>query len=193
MEKKRTIFTKTIIAFLVATIVPVVLFFIGGMFFLYGGMSSPHLLIGSRDLFGNVGLLAFFCLILPLPISFAHLLVLGIPAFLVGWWFRAIRWWPVLITSFLIGAVPVSIFGFVREFEWPSGFDLFTSLGIVMIGSSVIFIMAGIMGLFGVSGGLAFWFLWQNWASPDSPAGRPLSLSLNEKEQDINTLSERGA
>jgi len=187
----KTAIAKAIIAFLIAGIVPVVLFFIGGVLFLYGGMSLPNLLKGSRDFFGKVSFLAFFCVIFPLTISFAHLFFLGIPAFIVGWRFRVIHWWSVLVASFFIGAIPTGIFVLVRDFELPSGFELATGIDILAVGFVILFFVIGIMGLFGASGGLAFWLVWRYWAFPESPAGRPLSLEA--KEQSTWSLDEKSA
>lgn len=169
----KVVFAKATVAILVAALTPVMLFFSIGVILMRSFVSLPELFTRLIEFLGNVAFWGFISLILPLPISFAHALFLGFPAFLIGWRLRAINWRSVLITSFLIGALPVGIFFFVREFELPNGFDLINSMGIILIGSSAIFIVAGIMGLFGVSGGLAFWLLWRYWASPESTAGRP--------------------
>ena len=182
---------KTMISLCITAIVPIGALFGMGLVF---GVSAPFIRtisgnspvelngISFMGAVWNVIWWAIICVAVVAPISFAHLLFLGIPAFLIGWRLRAIRWWSVLIASFLIGAIPLPTFAFVRDFQWPPGFDPITSMGIILIGSSVVIVAAGVLGLFGVSAGGVFWLIWRYWASPDSPAGRPLSVSLDEIE-----------
>ena len=183
---------KTTVSFCITAIVPVVVFFIFGLVFGFSALfvsavsgKSQFELTSMSFVEGiwNIAWWAIICVAIGVPFAFGHLLFLGIPAFLLGWWFRAIRWWSVLITSFLIGFMPVSIFSVINDFELPTGFDLLTRMEILLVGVSVVFVAAGIMGLFGISAGLTFWFLWRFWASPESPTGRPSSVSLDEKGQ----------
>jgi hypothetical protein len=74
----------------------------------------------------------------------------------------------------------------------PFGFELATGIDILAVGFAVLFFVTGIMGLFGASGGLAFWLVWRYWAYPESPTGRPLS-SLEAKEQSTWSLGEKSA
>ena len=183
---------KTIVSLCITAIVPIGVLFIMGLGF---RISAPFISsisgntpveISDISFIGtvwNVIWWAIICVAVVAPFSFAHLIFLGIPAFLIGWRLRAIRWWSVLIVSFLIGAIPLPTFAFVRDFQLPSGFDWITSMGIILIGSSVVIIVAGVLGLFGVSAGGTFWLIWRYWVSPDSPAGRPLTVSLDGKEQ----------
>ena len=67
----------------------------------------------------------------------AHVLVLGVPAFLLGKRLNAIHWWTCIIVAFIIGGSPIAI--------W-DGWSNFIHFG-----------------LFGASGGLAFWLLWEFW------------------------------
>ena len=183
---------KTLVSWCITATVPIGVLFVIGLVFGFSAQfvstisgKSP-VELNSMLFIGTVWSIiwwAIICVAVGAPISFAHLLFLGIPAFLIGWRFRAIRWWSVLVASFLIGAIPLPTFLFVRDFQWPSGFDSITSLEIILIGSSVVIVTAGILGLLGVSAGVTFWLIWRYWASPDSPAGRPLSISLDEKEQ----------
>lgn len=183
---------KTIVSLCITAIVPIGVLFVIGLVFGFSAtfvsaISGITLVELNRVSFmgtaWNIMWWAIICVAIGAPFSFAHLLFLGVPAFLIGWQFRAIRWWSVLVTSFFIGAIPLPTFAFVRDFRWPAGFDTITSTGIILIGSSVVIVTAGILGLFGVSAGGAFWLIWRYWVSPDSPAGRPLSVSLDEKEQ----------
>jgi demethylmenaquinone methyltransferase / 2-methoxy-6-polyprenyl-1,4-benzoquinol methylase len=85
-------------------------------------------------------------------VSLAHVLVLGLPVFLLGWRLRAIRWWSTLIAAFIVGAIPMAIW------TWP---DL-SSLGWRDYVSGFAF-----FGLFGVSGGIVFSLLWHYWIRPE--------------------------
>jgi hypothetical protein len=71
----------------------------------------------------------------------AHVLVLGLPAFLLGQRLHAIRWWTCIVVGFVIGGLPIAIW---RGSE---------------------FVLWG--GLFGASGGFGFWLLWQFWIHSD--------------------------
>ncbi len=72
-----------------------------------------------------------------------HVLVLGVPAFLLGQRLNAINWWVCVIVAFLIGGSPIGIWDGWRSF--------------------IPF------ALFGASGGLAFWLLWEFWVHADQP------------------------
>jgi len=74
-------------------------------------------------------------------IAGAHVLVLGLPAFLLGKRLNAIHWWTCIVVAFLIGGLPIAIWHGWSEFGW--------------------------WGLFGASGGFGFWLLWQFWIHPD--------------------------
>ena len=71
----------------------------------------------------------------------AHVLVLGVPAFLLGKRFNAIHWWTCILVAFLIGGLPIAI--------W-DGWHSFIPFA-----------------LFGASGGLVFWLLWEFWIHSD--------------------------
>ena len=65
----------------------------------------------------------------------AHELVLGLPAYFLGWRWHAIRWWTCLTIGFMIGYIPITI---LMQAPWTG------------------FITWGVLG--GV-GGLMFWLL----------------------------------
>lgn len=100
------------------------------------------------DKFGTIvffGTIAFI-------VGCAHSLILGLPAFLVGLYFKAIRWWSTLLVGFVIGSAPYAI-------------SLWNSHLSSIRFSDYVYDISGV-GLFGVSGGIVFWFLWRYWASP---------------------------
>ncbi len=74
-----------------------------------------------------------------------HVLFLGIPAFLVGLRFNALRWWTCMIIAFLIGFLPILLstwYANKLQYGWQTLLP---------------------WGLYGVSGGLTFWLLWRFW------------------------------
>ena len=77
-------------------------------------------------------------------VASAHSFLLGIPAFLLGKRLNVIHWWTCLLAGFLIGGLPIALWS-----RW----------------SEVI-----PWGLFGASGGFAFWLLWQFWIHSDQQA-----------------------
>lgn len=101
--------------------------------------------------------------------SFLYVVVLGIPAFLLLRWGKAIYWWSATAVGFLLGCVPVAFS------LWPADADLQTRAshwdGEKMVQTVVdgVPTLAGwvsyaksvvLMGAFGAVGGLAFWLIW---------------------------------
>jgi hypothetical protein len=143
---------KTLVALFAAAAVPTFAFFVLELLNIFR----------LRD-FYNIPW-TFFFIPITFVIAFMHLLILGLPIFLLGWYFRVIRWWSTLMVAFVIGAVPTAI-----------SFSPGLSLGYY---SPKLYIsMFTAMGLFGFSGGLAFWLLWRYWVNPDSPYGRDKEVS----------------
>jgi len=172
---------KTSIALIITAVVPMVLFFLIGALFvvsdIFSQFFSGTLQANLGDLLNSSIGLVLIDLFMVGPFSFGHVLFLGLPLLVVSWQFRAIRWWSTLLLSFIIGAVPTVLYWFfyitLRLEEGKIYFLQMQNMNISNLATTVI--LAIIMGGFGFSGGLAFWFLWRYWASPDSPHGRPLS------------------
>lgn len=99
---------------------------------------SPKTVSDGASLFGALFLFAYL-------VAGAHTLILGIPAFLLGKWLNAIRWWTCVPVAFMIGGSPMAIWG-------QAGWAAFNS-----------------WGLFGAIGGLAFWLLWRFYVRSDEP------------------------
>jgi hypothetical protein len=168
---------KTIIALFITAMTPILEY--ACIIFLFIGLIllSPVAPNSQVDMSGwsDVLIIAGWMLImivLPMPVAFLYVLLVGLPAFLVGWYFRAIRWWTTLITSFLIGAVPAVLTVAFLPTGWSGKTYVWQDLNVenfFMMTSSAL-----LMGFFSTSGGLVFWLLWRFWVSPNSPAGRPL-------------------
>lgn len=104
-------------------------------------------------------------------VSSLHVIMLGVPAFIVGWYFKSIRWWTSIVASFIIGALPTAIF------LWPLKYPQLQTTSSRWNGEKMVQTMIGgdptvtgwtdwvsafvIMGLFGVSGGITFWLIWR--------------------------------
>lgn len=174
---------KTFIALIITAFVPMVLSFLIGVLFLladiFSRVSSGTLLADLGDLLISLLGLVLIELFIVAPISFGHVFFLGLPVFLVGWQFRAIRWWSTLLLAFIIGAVPSVLFWFFYlTLRWKEGFFFLQMENMDPSNVAITVGLAIIMGGFGLCAGLAFWFLWRFWVSPDSPHGRPLSALL---------------
>lgn len=128
--------TRLLLAFLAAALAPALL--CGGLAF---GGYSPQ----AAPAFGG---LAFV-------VAFAYVFFLGIPAFALGWYLNAIRWWTTFLVSFVIGAMPYAILAGLPDGTLTNWADYIQ--GIIYT------------GLFGMTGGLAFWLIWRLWIEPHLP------------------------
>jgi hypothetical protein len=131
---------KTIVSFLVVPAVPAII--VAGYLVLAYGSST---ISDGLPAFGMIFILAY-------AIASAHVLVLGVPAFLLGKRLHAIRWWTCLIMAFIIGSLPITLLTW--HYSPPMGWQS------VFLG----------WGLFGVSGGFVFWILWRYWINPNERA-----------------------
>ena len=134
---------KTIVSFLVVPVLPAIIV-ARYLVLAYGSRTIS----GSLPAFGLIFILAY-------AIAGIHVLVLGVPAFLLGKRFRAIRWWTCIITAFLIGSLPVPVTLWALDANPPMGGWQSVFLG---------------WGLFGVSGGFVFWLLWRYWINHNERA-----------------------
>jgi hypothetical protein len=131
---------KTIASFLIVPAVPAI---IVACYLVLG--YAPRNFSDGLPAFGMIFFLAYL-------IGGAHVLVLGLPAFLLGKQLHAIRWWTCIITAFMFGGLPITLWTWHNSppMGWQS----------VFVG----------WGLFGVSGGLTFWLLWRYWVNRNERA-----------------------
>ena len=166
---------KTIIAFFAAGVASVVVFYVT---ILAHTLETESQVAHFTELDIAVSKVIFWTILsvtMGLPIALGHVVFLGLPAFLLGWYLRAIRWWTTLLMAFIIGAVPMGVY-------------LYRSPSYIFEANRELIV---VMGLFGVSGGLVFWLLWRFWVGSESTFGRPISLpNSREKESaEDNTKS----
>ena len=110
-------------------------------------------------------------IVIILVISSIHVVVLGIPAFIVGWYFNRIRWWTSIVVAFIVGALPTAIFLWplrhpqlqTTSSRWDGEKMVQTMIqGVPTVAGWTDWITAFMVkGLFGVSGGLVFWLIWR--------------------------------
>jgi len=121
-ESNLPIDEKVFISFFITPTVPAAIF------------SAFFLLSGNIIVIGVIFVVTYL-------VAGAHVLMLGLPAFLLGQRLHAIRWWTCIIIGFVIGGLPIAIWRGYEFFLWG--------------------------GLFGACGGFAFWLLWQFWIHSD--------------------------
>jgi hypothetical protein len=158
---------RTIIAFFAAGIASVVVFYASILAYRFGAERQVAPFAESQFVVTSVLFWAILSVTMGLPIAFGHIVFLGVPAFILGWHFRAIRWWSTLGIAFIIGAVPTGVYLYLGP---PYLFESNREL---------IFIM----GLFGISGGLVFWLLWRYWVGSSSPFGRTIPLAKTRENE----------
>ncbi len=129
---------RTIATIIVVTLLPAVIL----SCFILTSRPSPSFLFS----------ILYFVLLLNtnIIVSAIHMIVLGIPAILIGMWLKVINWWSCTITGFMIGAVPqlISSWQSLSSFGWSD------------------FLPVAIPGAIG---GFVFWFLWRYWVQDAEP------------------------
>ena len=174
-----TIF-KAVISLLVTAFIPILesglLFVLFMALVVLFPISGPGFGIGDLGEILLLLLAVSGMLLLGYLVSLMYTFLLGLPALLIGWYFRAIRWWTTLIIAFLIGAIPATLSLLSSPIGQPEGTPLWQSTD----PTDLIFVLSSIplFGLIGLSSGLVFWLLWRYWVQPDSPAGRPRQVEM---------------
>jgi hypothetical protein len=146
---------KITLAFLAAILVPVGLM---AGWYLWGQFGSfkpddPYLWVRTGHF-----------LILCALISAAFVIALGIPAYLLLRWRKAVRWWSTIASGFILGAAPVAIF------SWPLGYSSGASASVdgvpTLVNGMPTFAgwlqyleLASFFGICGAAGAAAFWLI----------------------------------
>lgn len=136
---------NTFVALCAATIVPAIVFTL--LILLYFGFASFHepKVFTNKTNLGAVIVVIFAGGFLALITAAVHVGILGLPATIIGWNFKIIRWWSSTIVGFFLGGLPITILGLgnfsTREYQfW-----------------QIVFLM----GFLGAVGGFTFWLVWQ--------------------------------
>ena len=176
--------SKAIVSLMVTAFVPVIE---GGLLFvlflalvMLFPISDPGFDLGYLGALALLVAAASVMLFLGYLVALFYTFLLGLPALLIGWYFRAIRWWTTLIVAFLIGAIPATLSVLASPIGQPEGTPLWRSTDpadLIFAGSSAL-----MFGLIGLSSGFVFWLLWRYWVMPNSPAGRPRPVEMKPSE-----------
>ena len=163
---------KLFVAFIAAVLAPVC---VSALYYLYGQFamfeaSDPYIWVRTRGF-----------LLLCLAITAAHVIVLGIPAYLLLRWRRALRWWSAMLSGFILGAVPFGVVLWPLRYAGPGSSA--TANGVVTMVDGIP-TMAGwlqylggvsFFGAHGVLAAAAFWVALgrsPNSSCMDSPVKR---------------------
>ena len=95
---------KIVLAFLAAILTPACLM---TLWYLYGQFATfpaddPYIWVRTRGFF-----------VICFAISAAHVLLLGVPGYLLLRWRNAVRWWSIIASGFALAAIPVALW------SWP--------------------------------------------------------------------------
>lgn len=119
-----------------------------------------------------------------LTVAAGHVLVLGLPGFLILRTLNAIRWWSTVSVGFVLGCIPVAVWA------WPFRYAELRSSASHWGGEKMVHTMingvptlegwlsyggvVAFMGACGAVGGLGFWLIWRrNEAQQPTPTDRP--------------------
>ena len=113
--------------------------------------------------------------VLALYISGGHVLLLGVPLFILISTMKLVRWWSTVSGGFVLGSIPVAVLAWPLSYSEGSSSShwdgekmvdtvingVVTTAGWLSYATEVVF-----MGAFGAIGGLSFWLVWRAM-SPD--------------------------
>lgn len=137
--------SKAITALIIASLTPATIFLTFVFFISVFDDYSETLL----EILGNSIGAGFFVF----AVAFIHTFVFGMPLFYLGSHLNLIRWWTILLGSFIVGSTPCAILSFLHKNALESYQEF----------SLADFEIIGFMGLCGLSGGIVFWILWRYW------------------------------
>jgi hypothetical protein len=161
---------RLIIAFVAAVLAPtiaLVLWYLYGQFQIFDS-SDPYIWVRTRRF-----------LVICLAISLAHVVALGIPAFLVLRWRRALRWWSTLLSGFVLGAIPIGLFSWPLRYARPGSSATIDGVETMVNGIPT---MAGWLqylggvSFFGACGLLAAMVFWVVWGMSPNNSFKPKPL-----------------
>jgi len=159
---------RMILALSAATGAPAVAFTVFLVFyFAVGALSdpTPHDFVEIIAGAGYITLVALFMGFAALIVSSLYIIFLGLPASIIGWWLRLIRWWSCIIIGFILGGFPLALL------ELSRGEGSYTTVGNVPLKIDGVLThegwidlaqKVGLMGLLGAIGGFAFWLVWRS-------------------------------
>lgn len=128
--------------------------------------------VGSLSMGDNSGWLRIRNFgLLSLYVSTGHVLILGIPSFIVMHIKNVIYWWSSIFAGFILGCIPIGIWTWPLKYpelktsssHWDGEKMVQTMIDGVPTMAGWVSYMSGVsfMGLFGAIGGLSFWLIWR--------------------------------
>jgi hypothetical protein len=149
---------KYFVAFLAACVVPALFIIVP---YAFGSLSMG-------DSYGWVRIKNFS--VMTLLISGAHVVLLGVPLFLVLAVKNMVRGWSAIISGFVLGSIPVAVWAWPLRYaagssssHWDGEKMVNTMVnGVVTIAGWLSYVKGVLfMGAFGAIGGLSFWLVWR--------------------------------
>lgn len=147
---------RLIIAFAAAILVPaciVTAWYLYGQFVTFES-DDPYILIRTRTF-----------LLLCLTLATLHVVFLGIPGYFILGWRNALRWWPILLSGFVLGAIPCAVFSWPLQYLGMQSSAVVNGVetminGVPTVAGWLQFLGAvSFLGACGVSGAAAFWLV----------------------------------
>jgi hypothetical protein len=118
------------------------------------------------DIFSSVGIIIALGLAVgsgALFVSAFHVVILGLPASILGERLKLIRWWSSVVVGFFIGCIPIAGLQLSSgtQYSMANGVEYFvdgarTSAGWLQFAEFVL-----LFGFLGALGGFAFWLTWR--------------------------------
>src|SRR5215217_6117119 len=105
-----------------------------------------------------------------IPMTIPCVALLGLPATLIGWRFRLIRWWTCVIAGFFLSSIPGGLFlwsTYSRGSSAANGIQYWINGAPTRAGLIQYFIIVLITGLLGALGGFSFWLVWRLFTPPN--------------------------
>lgn len=115
-------------------------------------------------------------LAIPVLIAFAHAVILGLPAYLLGRLLDTVTLWYSAIAGLVIGCIPTAIYVWPVHPEWANASSIDNGVktldhGVVTTAGWMQYLSGvAMMGTFGVIGGIAAWVVWRYFHRPFNQA-----------------------
>jgi hypothetical protein len=148
---------RLIIAFVAAVLAPtiaLVLWYLYGQFQVFDS-GDPYIWVRTRGFF-------VICLL----ISLAHVVVLGIPTYLVLRWCDALRWWSTFLSGFVLGVIPFGVLSWPLRYASPGSSATVDGVETMVNGvpttAGWLQYLGGVsfFGACGLFAAMVFWVVW---------------------------------
>ena len=162
---------KTALAFFAAALVPasvMTLWYLYGQFSIFPS-DDPYIWVRTKGF-----------VIICVAISALHVFLLGAPAYALLRWRKAVRWWSIIASGFILAATSIALWSWplrYPELKTSASFNgvqtmidgVPTAAGWLQYAQGVVF-----FGALGALSGLAFWLVSRGMSSSNSFKPKPL-------------------